>query len=109
MPRPKEAQSVYRKLARTPGDYATASVACAEDGAGIRMSVGACGPKPIRNGEAETELGDSLHDADAVRAFAGALVDLADPVDDVRGSSEYRLKLIPRMVTAAIKDLSGVA
>ncbi|MCB1395794.1 MAG: xanthine dehydrogenase family protein subunit M [Rhodobacter sp.] len=99
--------SVYRKLARTPGDFATVSVACARDGDGVRVAVGACGPAPLRAPEAERALAGQLDDPAAVAAFCEALVALADPVDDVRGSAEYRLTLIPRMVAAAIRDVTG--
>jgi carbon-monoxide dehydrogenase medium subunit len=98
--------SVYRKLARTPGDYATASVACARVGDGVRLAVGACGPAPIRLPEAEAELAGRLGDPAAIAAFGAALADAADPVDDVRGSAAYRRRLIPRMVAAAIADVT---
>jgi CO/xanthine dehydrogenase FAD-binding subunit len=98
--------SVYRKLARTPGDYATASVACARVGDGVRLAVGACGPAPIRLPGAEAELAGRLRDPAAVAAFGAALAGAADPVDDVRGSASYRLRLIPRMVAAAIADVT---
>ena len=107
LPHPKEARSNYHKLARTPGDYATASVACAIDGARVRVAVGACGPKPIRSAEAEAALEGQIADPAAIRIFADSLAALADPMDDVRGSSDYRLRLIPRMVTAAINEIRG--
>lgn len=105
LPAPKEAPSVYRKLARTPGDYATASVACARDGQGVRVAVGACGPGPIRSADAEAALAGRLDNQAAVAEFGAALAELADPVDDVRGSSDFRIRLIPRMVAAAINDV----
>lgn len=105
LPAPGPGRSVYRKLARTPGDYATASVACARDGEGVRVAVGACGPGPIRDAGAEAALAGKLGDKAAVAAFGDALAGLADPVDDVRGSAEFRLRLIPRMVAAAIRDV----
>lgn len=98
--------SVYRKLARTPGDYATVSVACARAGGRVRVAVGACGPAPLRAPEAEAALAGRLSDPDAVAAFCAALGDLADPIDDVRGSADYRRRLIPRMVAAAIRDVT---
>jgi len=98
--------SVYRKLARTPGDYATVSVACARVGEGVRVAVGACGPAPLRSPVAEGALAGRLSDPAAVAAFGAALVDLSDPVDDVRGSADYRRRLIPRMVAAAIRDVT---
>ena len=107
LPAPRPYPSVYRKLCRVPGDYATASVACASFGDGVRVAVGACGPGPIRSPEAEAALQGKLRDASAIAALGAALADLADPVDDVRGTSEFRLRLIPRMVAAAISDLDG--
>lgn len=98
--------SVYRKLARTPGDYATVSVACARDGNGVRVAVGACGPAPLRAPQAEAALSGRLSDTAAVAAFGAALEALADPIDDVRGSADYRRRLIPRMVAAAIRDVT---
>ena len=105
LPSPKEARSVYRKLARTPGDYAIASVACCAVDQGVRVAVGACGPRPLRSREAEATLAGKMHDVDAIAEFGQALRELADPLDDVRGSSQYRLQLIPRMVSAAIADV----
>lgn len=104
IPAPCDGRSVYRKLARTPGDYATVSVACARRETGIRVAVGACGPKPLRSMAGEQVLEHAAYDSDAIAAFGQALVDMADPIDDVRGTSDYRLRVIPRMVAAAIAD-----
>jgi len=109
VPEAGRGSSIYRKLARTPGDYATASVACALDGESVRVAVGACGPRPIRDVEAEKALSGRLDDASAIEEFGAALAGLADPVDDVRGSAEFRLRLIPRMVAAAIRDVREAA
>lgn len=109
LPTARDAPSVYRKLARTPGDYATASVACVLDGDTVRVAVGACGPKPIRDRSLEAALAGNLHDDNMVAGFGAALAAQADPVDDVRGSSEFRLRLIPRMVAAAVRDVRGSA
>jgi carbon-monoxide dehydrogenase medium subunit len=100
---------LWRKLARVPGDYATVSVACLRRGDAVAVAVGACGPGPIRSLEAEAALAGRLADPAAVAAFGAALAALADPVDDVRGSAEYRLRLIPRMVAAAIRDAREAA
>lgn len=99
--------STYRKLARTPGDYATLSVACARVHDTVRVAVGACGPAPLRAPDAEAALSGKLTDSGAVDAFCASLTALADPVDDVRGSAAYRLALVPRMVGAAIRDVTG--
>jgi CO/xanthine dehydrogenase FAD-binding subunit len=106
LPPAGQGASVYRKLARTPGDYATVSVACARAGEGVRVAVGACGPAPLRAEDAEAALAGRLTDPAAVAAFGAALAALADPIDDVRGSADYRRRLIPRMVAAAIGDVT---
>ena len=101
--------SVYRKLARTPGDYATVSVACARVGQSVRVAVGSCGPAPLRAPDAEAAISGRLTDPIAVADFGAALAALADPIDDVRGSAEFRRRLIPRMVAAAIRDVTEAA
>lgn len=106
-PAPEDAPSAYRKIARMSGDYATASCAMAltPDGQGLRVAIGACGPGPIRDVQAEAALHGHLQDPQAVAEFAAALVAKADPVDDVRGSADYRLALIPRLIASVLSDL----
>lgn len=108
LPPPAEGRSTYRKIARTAGDFAIAScaVALGADGA-LRVAVGACGPVPLWDPEAEAALADRLDDHAALADLTAHLVALADPVSDVRGSAEYRLRLIPRIVRAAIQDLAS--
>jgi aerobic carbon-monoxide dehydrogenase medium subunit len=105
---PSGSIGVYEKFARVDGDYATASIAVmlAMKGANcsaIRVAVGACGPTPIRSTEAERLMIGTELDA-AVLAHAGQVVaDAIDPVDDVRGSAEYRRMLVPRLLTRAVQ------
>ena len=94
----------YEKLSRVEGDYATASVAgvIKLDRKGrcqtIKLVVGACGPVPINVAEAEAVLiGSSLGDT-VVSAAAKQIAAACDPVDDVRGSSEYRRQVIPILI-----------
>ncbi|WP_158970404.1 FAD binding domain-containing protein [Chachezhania sediminis] len=107
LPAPEESPSAYRKIARVTGDFATASCAMAltADGQGIRVAIGACGPGPLRDPEAEQALIGKLDDPDAVTALAERLVAMADPIDDVRGTADYRLALIPRLVRQGLDDL----
>ncbi len=108
LPAPREGRGIYRKLARTSGDYAIASCAVVlEAGGNVRAAVGACGPGPVRDTAAEAELAGRADQAGAVQAFVGRLADKADPLSDVRGSAEYRRRLIPRIVTAALGELTG--
>jgi carbon-monoxide dehydrogenase medium subunit len=109
LPAPQTRPSVYRKLARVSGDFATASCAMAldenEQGATINVAIGACGPAPVRDPAAEEALRGRLDDPKAVAAFGEKLAALADPVDDVRGSAAYRLRLIPRLIALTLRDL----
>ncbi len=106
LPRPEPTPSSYRKLARVSGDYATASCALAltADG-GLRAAIGACGPAPLRAPEAEAALHGRLGDPAAVTALGEALVALSDPIDDVRGSADYRRRLIPRLLASGLAEL----
>jgi carbon-monoxide dehydrogenase medium subunit len=103
--------TLFRKVARVSGDYATASCALRveEDGRGatLRASIGACGPGPLRDEEEEERLRGRLHDRRAIRALGEALQALADPIDDVRGSADYRRALIPRLIAAGAAELTG--
>lgn len=98
---------VYEKFARVDGDYATTSIALVLAMSGkrcsdIRVAIGACGPTPIRMPEAEQLMIGSELDA-AVLARAGHVVaDAIDPMDDVRGSAEYRRMLAPRLLARAV-------
>jgi carbon-monoxide dehydrogenase medium subunit len=99
---------VYEKFARVDGDYATASIAVVLAMTGtscsaIRVAVGACGPTPMRSPEAEQLMIGTELDA-AVLARAGQiLAEAIDPIDDVRGSAEYRRMLVPRLLTRSVQ------
>jgi carbon-monoxide dehydrogenase medium subunit len=108
---PKNARGHYLKCARVEGDYATVSMAIvlALDGRRceyIRFAAGACGPKPVRVVAAEERLLGTELSADDIAAAGALLAAAADPVSDVRGSSEYRRLLIPRLLQRAIAAVS---
>ena len=97
----------YEKFARVHGDYATLSVALVLAMAGgecsfARVALGAAGATPVRLAEAEACLIGSALDTDAVEAAAAKLVEASDPIDDVRGSAEYRQMLVPRLLARAL-------
>ena len=108
-PAPDGAVGVYEKFARVEGDFATVSVAVVLSLQGgtcehIRIALGGCGPVPIRSEQAEERLsGTALADADIAQACE-ALTAACDPVDDFRGSAEYRLMLVPVLVGRAIES-----
>jgi carbon-monoxide dehydrogenase medium subunit len=91
------------KHARVAGDYATASAAvCLDAGGAVRAVVGSCGPAPVRDDDADALLSGDRSD-EAVAGAATLLDARADPLDDVRGSAEYRRLLIPRLLLRAVR------
>jgi len=107
LPAARPGVGLYHKFARVSGDYATVSVALAvaRDGAAIltRAAIGGCGPTPLMIDEANRLLsGDPT--AEDLRRAGDLLQAAADPVDDVRGSAEYRRMLIPRMLARAFDE-----
>jgi carbon-monoxide dehydrogenase medium subunit len=99
----------YEKLARVAGDFALASVALtlslAPDGriAALRMGIGGCGGGPVRVPEAEAALVGHDPQAPLAPGTAEMIRAALDPVDDVRGSADYRLKVAPRLVGRALR------
>ena len=96
-PLPSGARATYQKfLPGTRDDYATVSVAAVvatePDGTctHARVALGAAGPIPLRAREAERSLiGRRLDDA-ALRDAAALAAAATDPIDDLRGSAEYK-------------------
>ncbi len=113
-PPPAGSTGVYEKLAKVKGDMGIAMVAVvmamdSDAVSHLAVSVGGCGPTPIRLPEAEQALiGTSLDDA-AIQNLGDQLSEASDPVDDVRSSAAYRKILIPRLVAQAISVAIGQA
>ena len=107
-PSPDGASGAYEKFARVEGDYATVSVAAVVAmGNGrcsyARVALGSCGPTPIRAKAAEDRLtGSALADTDIAEA-AAILREECDPIDDVRGSGEYRMMLVEPLLGRALR------
>lgn len=109
---PAGARGHFLKFARVDGDYATLSVAAmlALKGgavAHIAVALGAAGPTPVRDREAEKALVGKPLTKEGVAALGAALAAMSDPVDDVRGSSAYRRGLIPALVARALAVLQS--
>ncbi|TAK49417.1 MAG: xanthine dehydrogenase family protein subunit M [Xanthobacteraceae bacterium] len=107
LPKPKPGAGIYLKHARVAGDFAIVSIALssARDGE-THVAVGGCGPTPLSSLEVDTILSSS-HGEAAVAQAGELLVALSDPIDDVRGSADYRRKLIPRMLHRALFEASA--
>lgn len=94
---------VYVKHARVVGDYATASAAaCIEADGRCRVAIGSCGPAPLADVDVNAALTADRGDA-ALVAAAARLCALADPLDDVRGSADYRRRLIAPLLRRAVR------
>ena len=94
---------VYVKHARVAGDYATASAAvCLEADGRCRVAIGACGPAPLADPAIDAALSGDLSDA-ALATAADRLAAAADPLDDVRGSADYRRRLIAPLLRRAVR------
>lgn len=111
-PRPREAQAAYVKfLPGSKDDYATISVAVsgryADDGwHDLRVVCGAAGPTPIRIRAAEAALeGTEMDEADRARA-GQATAEAVDPIDDVRGSADYKREMANVWTRRALAQLA---
>ena len=113
---PQDAVGTHLKFSRTDGDYAIVSVSSviamqAEDCSYARVVVGSVGPAPLHLDEVDALLTGSGLDDEVLQRAGELLAAAADPVDDVRGSSDYRRMLIPgllkRAVGAARERLDG--
>lgn len=109
---PAGARSHYEKFARVDGDFAILSVAVVlgfEGGAcsHARLALGAAGPTPVRSDDADRALvGRPIADA-GIDAAVEALDARCDPIDDFRGSADYRRRIMPRLVRRAIREAEG--
>ena len=90
------ARTTYLKfLPRTEDDYATVAVgALAEVTGGVcqklRVTLIAAGPAPVRAEAVEAALEGQPVTADAIREAAKLVADAVDPIEDFRGSSDYK-------------------
>jgi carbon-monoxide dehydrogenase medium subunit len=97
----------HLRLSRVSGDYPTVSISLvlAMEGDTCRQArvvVGSCGPVPLHVAAANQQLvGTRLGEQDVAEA-GRLLAQAAAPVDDVRGSAEYRRMLIPRLLGRAL-------
>ncbi len=68
-----------------------------------RVALGSAGLTPIRAKQAEAELEGRSVDADRIDKAADAAVAAADPVDDQRGSADFKRQLIACLTKRAIR------
>ena len=103
--------------ARGAMDIATVGVASAltVDRAGVctsaRIALGAVAPTPLRARAAEEMLQGQILDADMLQAAADQAMSQATPIDDVRGTADYRRQMVGvltrRTLERAAADATG--
>ena len=116
---PAGSGSVYLKfLPRTADDYATVSAAAvvsvADSTAGstvgsntcqdIRLVLGGVGMTPVRATEAEDLLRGRPLTEDNIRASAASVKDAVDPLEDFRGSPDYKREMAEVFARRAINQ-----
>ena len=112
-PFPAGARATYKKfLPATLDDYATVSVAAviATDTTGActhaRIALGGAGPVPLRAQDAERSLvGRRLDDA-AIREAAALAAAATDPIDDLRGSAEFKRAMAGVWTERALREVA---
>ncbi len=113
LPAPTQgSSSAYRKVGRCEGDFATASVAFSgafSEGKCIAASVavGGCGATPIRSIDANSLLVGTQAGSPRVADAAEALIEACDPIDDVRGSANYRRELVRRLLPRVVAQAAA--
>jgi aerobic carbon-monoxide dehydrogenase medium subunit len=115
VPRPApRARFVYLKfLPRTQDDYATVAVAARAETSGgvcrnLRVALGAAGPTPIRAGAVERALEGKQVSAESVRGAAEAVAGEVEPLDDFRGSSDYKRQMAAVFTRRALEQVLGL-
>ncbi len=92
------AKAGFRKLKRVKGhDLAVVSVCLVKRKGQLRVAVGSAAPTPVFCGEFKS----STPVAKLVRAASKAV----NPIDDVRGSAEYRLFMIEAYLRGLVKEV----
>jgi carbon-monoxide dehydrogenase medium subunit len=107
---PLHTEGVYLKYSTRPMDVAIASTAIlvsAQDGIlrDVRICLGAVGPTPIMAKEAERALrGRTFHNdpAKLIRRAAAIAREESMPIDDLRGSADYRRDVVETLVTEGL-------
>jgi len=107
---PENADGEHVKVTRVDGDFATVSVslvlAIENDLCSFaRIAVGAVASTPLHLDKADAVLSGSALSEDDIAKAAAILVEASDPIDDVRGSAEYRRALIPRLLKRAVNQI----
>jgi carbon-monoxide dehydrogenase medium subunit len=115
-PAPPGSGAAYIKfLPRTADDYATVAVAAvvtpgpANTCQDVRLALGSVGMTAIHATQAEDLLRGQPLTEENIRACAASVKDLVDPLDDYRGSAEYKRDMSEVMTRRAIQQALAAA
>lgn len=89
-----------------------ASVTLGSDGrtcSDVRLALASVAPRPLRAVRAEQVLRSRAMDDPLVREAAEVAISEASPIDDVRGSAEFRSEMIRVFVTRALQQAASAA
>jgi carbon-monoxide dehydrogenase medium subunit len=112
---PEGSRTAYAKfLPRSQDDYATVAVAglvrIGGDGriAEARVAIGGAGPRPIRARAVEEALTGQTPGVGTIQAASATLDAVLDPIDDSRGSAEYKRAMARVWVERVLGELCDV-
>ena len=112
-PLPAGARATYQKfLPTTRDDYAIVSVAAVvATGPGgtcthARIALGGVGPIPLRARDAERSLVGRRLDGPAIREAASLATAAVDPIDDLRGSADYKRAMAGVWTARALREVA---
>ena len=114
-PPPPGARTVYLKyLPRTADDYPTvgvAAMATLENGrcGDLRVALGALGTTPLRATGVEEMLRGNEVTQEAVQHAAEVVRERVEPLDDFRGSAEYKREMAVVFTRRALEQVFGLA
>lgn len=99
--------STYVRFSRVDGDYPVVAVAVRLGWRGgavssARIAVGGCGPKAFRPAEAKSLVCGAARVEDIPAAVFDSAVAAARPVGDIKGSADYRRRLISGLLRRAL-------
>lgn len=113
-PQPKDAKAVYIKyLPRTEDDYATVAVCAMGQVSGgnvsnVKVALIAAASTPVHATAVESALSGQAATAENIRAAAAQVADQVDPIDDFRGSSDYKRDMAVVFTRRALEQVLGV-
>ncbi|MFP3204457.1 MAG: glyceraldehyde dehydrogenase subunit beta [Metallosphaera yellowstonensis] len=99
----------YKKLERRAGDYAIVGVAVLLKKEGgvvkdVRIGLTAVNNKAVRADEAEKMLLDASPDEKLIEKVSEKAMEYANPTSDIRGTAEYKKKMVKVMTKRALLD-----